>query len=56
MTGFFKQLKIDIPIIEEQQVLVKIYDKLTYVQSVLSGLDVTTSKLFEKQVVVQSNT
>lgn len=53
MTGFFNQVKIDIPIIEEQKELVKIYDKLSYVQNVFSGLDTSVSKLFEKQVVVK---
>lgn len=53
MTGFFKQVKIDIPDIEEQKFLVDIYDKLTYVQSILSNLDFSVSKLFDKQVIVE---
>ena len=55
MTGFFKQVKIDIPNIEEQKSLVNIYDKLTYVQEILSNLDFSVSKLFDKQVVVDEN-
>lgn len=53
MTGFFRQVKIDIPIIAEQKELVKIYDKLSYVQNIFSGLDTSVSRLFEKQVVVK---
>ena len=53
MTGFFRQVKIDIPIIEEQKALVSIYDKLIYVQSIFSSLDNSVSKLFEKQVVIK---
>ena len=55
MTGFFKQVKIDIPDIEEQKSLVDIYDKLTYVQDVLSNLDFSVSKLFDKQVIVDES-
>ena len=55
MTGFFKQVKIDIPDIEEQKPLVDIYDKLTYVQDVLSNLDFSVSKLFDKQVIVDES-
>ena len=55
MTGFFNQVKIDIPIIEEQKALVNIYDKLMYVQNIFSNLDTSVSRLFEKQVVVKEN-
>lgn len=55
MTGFFKQVKIDIPDIEEQKSLVDIYDKLTYVQDILSNLDFSVSKLFDKQVIVDES-
>lgn len=52
MTGFFKQVKIDIPNIEEQNALVEIYDKLGYIQTVFSNLDSSVTKLFERQVIV----
>lgn len=55
MTGFFKQVKIDIPDIEEQKSLVDIYDKLTYVQDILSNLDFSVSKLFDKQIIVDES-
>lgn len=55
MTGFFKQVKIDIPDIEEQKSLINIYDKLTYVQDILSNLDFSVSKLFDKQVIVDES-
>ena len=52
MTGFFKQIKIDIPDIEEQKAIVDIYDKLIHIKSVLSKLDHSISKLFDKQFIV----
>ena len=35
--------------------LVDIYDKLTYVQDILSNLDFSVSKLFDKQVIVDES-
>lgn len=50
MTGFFKQTKIDIPDIEEQNALIEIYERLTRFKKAFSTLDKAVSTLFEKQV------
>ena len=52
MTGFFEQVKIDIPEIDEQKALVDIYEKLIEVQQIFSNLNNSISKLFAKQIIV----
>ena len=51
MTGFFKQVRIDIPYIEEQKKLVEIYDKLSVIQDLTNQLNDSISKSLDKQII-----
>jgi restriction endonuclease S subunit len=51
MTGFFKNVKIDIPSYEEQLELVKTYDYLESLQTKIEGIQVKIAQLFTRQIV-----
>lgn len=55
MTGFFEQTKIDIPIIEEQNAVVEIYDQLLDIQNTFSDFDSSISELLNKQVIIENS-
>ncbi len=51
MTGFFKNVKIDIPSYEEQLELVKIYDYFELLQIRIEGIQTKIAQLFTRQIV-----
>ncbi len=51
MTGFFKNVRIDIPSYEEQFELVKEYDYLELLQTRIEGIQAKIAQLFTRQIV-----
>jgi len=51
-TGFFKNMKVDLPSIDEQKKVLKVYEKLEQLEKKLSNLKNGIESLFTKQISV----
>lgn len=50
MTGFFKNITIDIPSHDEQMEIVKEYDKLEKLENIMKQMDIKIENIFQRQI------